>query len=337
LKIQILTDGWFPQTTGVVTTLHNLKKECEKRGHLVDVIHPHRFKKMFPLPTYSEIELAADVWNVGKMIREFGPDAIHIATPEGPIGVGGKLYCDRHGLRYTSSYWSKMPEMIRPRFPIPLTISYAYMRWVHKRSKSIHVYSESMREELHAHGFTDFAVWGGGVDRQIFNPGMRKDLRFKKPISVYVGRLAVEKEIDRFLEMGLPGTQVVVGDGPDRRRLEKRFPGAVFFGYQYDKALGECYASADVFVFPSRTDTFGMVILESISCGTPVAAFDVTGPRDIIINGVNGYLCKDLCKCAERCLTLDRKTVYESSLKWTWERCADIFLSNLYPMKHVRG
>ena len=328
MKLALVTDAWLPQVNGVVTTLQRTRAVVEARGHAVTVVSPDGFRTL-PCPTYPEIRLA--LWpgrRLARTLDELEPDAIHIAT-EGPLGLAAAGYCTRHGLAFTTSYHTQFPQYLRGRAPIPESWSYAFLRRHHGRARRTLVATEHQRRDLVAHGFRNVVIWSRGVDAQLFKPGGREHLSLPRPIFVYAGRVAVEKNLDAFLALDLPGTKVVIGDGPDRAPLERRYPNARFLGYRFGAELTNCLASADVFVFPSRTDTFGLVMLEAMACGTPVAAYPVTGPIDVVTHAYDGVLDEDLRLAAVAALKIDRNACRLTALSRSWERAAGQFLSHL--------
>lgn len=330
-KLLLITDAWQPLTNGVVTTYNNVLGELETMGLRIDVIHPGLFRSI-PCPGYPEIPLALDVWKVGPLIDESAADHIHVAV-EGPLGLAARYFLKRRGLRYTTSFHTRFPEYIKERLPfIPLSLGYRFMKWFHCRSECILVTTPGMREDLARHGFERMAVWGRGVDTGLFRPNGKAANDPVNPKFLYVGRVAVEKNIEVFLELNLPGEKLVVGDGPSRRALEKRYPSVTFTGYKYGAELAEYFGSADVFVFPSRTDTFGLVMLEAMACGTPVAAFPVPGPIDVVTPGVTGILDNDLQSAALQALKLNRDSCREFALSRSWRACAQTMLDNLAPV-----
>jgi glycosyltransferase involved in cell wall biosynthesis len=253
---------------------------------------------------------------------------VHIAT-EGPLGAAARRFCVAHGWAFTTSYHTQFPQYVRKRLPIPLDWSYAYLRGHHNRAVRTLVATEHQRRDLVAHGFNNVVIWSRGVDTEQFRPCGREHLALPRPIAIYAGRVAVEKNLEAFLSLDIPGTKVVVGDGPDREPLQRRYPAAKFLGYRFGDDLARCVSSADVFVFPSRTDTFGLVMLEAMACGTPVAAFPVTGPIDVVTPGVDGALHEDLSEAVRQALAIDRATCRLSALGRTWERASGQFLSHL--------
>jgi 1,2-diacylglycerol 3-alpha-glucosyltransferase/glucuronosyltransferase len=328
MQVAIVTDAWSPQVNGVVTTLQRTRRALESRGLTVSVVSPDQFLTV-PCPTYPEIRLAVlPGRRVRKALLQLAPDAVHIAT-EGPLGAAARRFCVANGWSFTTSYHTQFPQYVRKRVPIPLEWSYAYLRGHHNRAARTLVATEHQRRDLVAHGFNNVVIWSRGVDAELFRPCGREHLGFPRPISIYVGRVAVEKNLEAFLGLELPGTKVVVGDGPDREELQRRYPGAKFVGYKFGDDLAQCLSSADVFVFPSRTDTFGLVMLEAMACGTPVAAFPVTGPIDVVTQGVDGVLHEDLGEAVRGALAVDREGCRRSALGRTWDRASGQFLSHL--------
>ena len=280
MRIVIVTDAWTPQVNGVVRTLQSVRAELEAKGHHIHVISPDRFGSL-PCPTYPEIRLAiAGSSRVGAQIRAFRPDAIHLAT-EGPLCLAARRWCLRNNISFTTAYHTHFPDYVSKRTGLPASWFWSYIRWFHGPAQSVLVSTRSVREQLRAHGIAQVRPWGRGVDLNNFDthaPVPEAFAELPRPIQLYVGRVAVEKNIEAFLANGHPGSKVIVGDGPARAELERAFPDAHFLGAMSGRALAGAYAGADVFVFPSRTDTFGLVMIEALACGTPVAAYPVTGP-----------------------------------------------------------
>jgi len=335
MRILLVTDAWEPQVNGVVRTLTKTVSECKALGHEVEVIHPGLGYRSFPLPTYPEIRMCIGAKSdIERRIQEFEPDGIHIAT-EGSLGQVARSLCLKWGWPYSTSYHTKFPEYINARFKfIPLAAGYWFMRRFHNSGGCMMVATPSMRDDLKKRGFHHIIPWARGVDTEVFHPdfrskggGVYKDLQ--RPIFVNVGRVSVEKNLEKFLEADLPGTKVIVGEGPHLEHLKKSYPNAVFPGAKFGDELSRYFADADVFVFPSLTDTFGLVILESMACGTPVAAFPVPGPKDIIPGSNAGIVDTDLTKAALACLDLDRKQARKYSLTYSWRACAEEFIQNL--------
>jgi glycosyltransferase involved in cell wall biosynthesis len=328
VKIAIVTDAWHPQTNGVVQTLSTTIRHLQAFGHQVLVVEPGAFPTV-ACPTYPEIRLA---WlpyrRVHRMLREFDPQAVHIAT-EGSLGAAARRWCRRQAIPFTTSYHTQFPEYLRARAPIPLAFSYAHLRRFHAAARRTMVATSSMQQHLEARGFANLARWTRGVDTELFRPREKSFLSLPRPIAMYVGRVAVEKNIEAFLSMPFAGSKVVVGDGPARSALALRYPAASFVGYQRGEALAQHMAAADVFVFPSLTDTFGLVMLEAMACGVPVAAFPVTGPVDVVRPGVTGVLGDDLARAACAALLLRSEDCRSYALQHTWEKAARQFLGNL--------
>jgi hypothetical protein len=332
LRILLATDAWAPQVNGVVVTLRNTIAWLERWGHEVHVISPQGFRT-FPMPTYPEIPLAVlPAREVSRRIAAFAPDAVHIAT-EGPIGGAARAHCVKHGLAFTTAYHTCFPEYMKPRFGVPLAWTYAWLRRFHGASSAVLVATPAIRELLEARGFSNLADWSRGVDIDLFVPGTQRFLELPRPVFLYVGRVAVEKNLPAFLSLELPGTKVVVGDGPQRAELERRYPGVVFAGMRGGRDLASFYQRADVFVFPSRTDTFGLVLAESMACGTPVAAYPVRGPIDVVKDPAAGVLDNDLRAAALAALSLDRDRVRRYGERFSWESSSRQFVSSLVPAR----
>jgi len=335
VRIALLTDAWLPQINGVVTTLGHVVRHLESRGHEVLVVHPALFRTI-PCPRYPQIRLAVlPTRRVRRMLDEWRPDAIHVAT-EGPIGLAGRGWCRSRGRSFTTSFHTQFALYLRTYAFVPTRISYAGLRWFHNAAVRTLVPTESVREELAGHGFHGARTWTRGVDHERFHPRSESERDFldlPRPILLYAGRVAAEKNIEAFLRLSdsttRGGTTLVVGDGPIRPALERRFPKAHFVGMKHGDELAQHFAAADVFVFPSRTDTFGVVMLEAMACGVPVAAFPVTGPRDVVKEGVCGAVDENLDAAVARALEVSRTDVVEYARTFTWERTATIFEENL--------
>ena len=324
----IVTDAWRPQTNGVVSTLSHTADYLGRFGHDVRLVTPTDFRTI-PCPTYPEIRIALlPGRHIARQIAAFQPHALHIAT-EGPLGWAARAYCRRHGLRFTTSYHTQFPQYLRSRAPIPLALSYAVLRSFHGAAQGCMVSTESMQVELEARGFRNIVRWRRGVDTQLFRPRDKSFLSLPRPIAAYLGRVAVEKNIDAFLRMPWRGSKIVIGDGPERARLQAQYPDAHYVGFRFGEDLAAHVAAIDVLVFPSLTDTFGLVNLEAMACGVPVAAFPVTGPIDVIEDGVTGALDADLARAAERALSLDPVRCREHALQSSWDGCTRQFESNL--------
>jgi glycosyltransferase involved in cell wall biosynthesis len=333
MKVAIVTDAWRPQINGVVTTLTRTHQCLEALGHEVVAVTPEQYLTV-PCPTYPEIRLAVlPGRRLAATLEHAAPDAIHVAT-EGPLGMAARRYCVRHGFGFTTSYHTQFPQYVRARAPIPEAWSYAYLRRHHGRARRTLVATEHQRRDLLSHGFANVVIWSRGVDAELFRPRDRDYFDLPRPIWIYAGRVAIEKNLEAYLSADLPGTKVVVGDGPDLMRLRSQFPAARFLGYKFGEELARCLSAADTFVFPSRTDTFGLVMLEAMACGTPIAAYPVTGPIDVVAHGRTGCLDDDLAKAALEALTISRDECRRAALERTWERASSQFLSHLV---HVDG
>jgi glycosyltransferase involved in cell wall biosynthesis len=328
MRIMIVTDAWFPQTNGVVSTLGQTAAWLGRFGHEVRIVTPRDFHSV-ACPTYPEIRLSILPYRkVEHSIRTFSPQALHIAT-EGPLGLSARRFCVDKGVRFTTSYHTQFPQYLRARFPIPVKASYRALRWFHGAAVRCMVSTASVRRDLAAQGFDNLASWRRGVDTDVFKPHPKDFLTLPRPIAACVGRVAVEKNIAAFLNMAWSGSKVIIGDGPERARLEKQHPDVTFAGYRFGKDLAMHLAAADIMVFPSRTDTFGLVNLEAMACGVPVAAYPVTGPIDVIDDGVTGALDTDLAAAARRALAIDPKACRERALKSGWDVCSREFEGNL--------
>lgn len=338
MKILLVTDAWAPQINGVVRTLSETVNALRESGHEVEVIAPSDGYWTLPLPTYPDIRLAPFAKaDVAKRIVRFAPEAIHIAT-EGPLGLAARSLCLKWCMPFTTSYHTKFPEYIKARFPfIPLAWPYKFVRNFHNSGGQTMVTTPSMVTFLAERGFTGLAPWARGVDLSLFHPGQRfapKDVYegLPRPIFVNVGRVAVEKNIEAFLKLDLPGSKVVVGDGPQLEKLRKAYPQAHFVGAKFDTDLARHFADADVFVFPSKTDTFGLVIIEAMATGTPVAAYPVTGPIDIVPNSHAGVLDEDLkTACLAALNDCSREQAAAHAQNYSWRAVSETFLSLLSP------
>jgi 1,2-diacylglycerol 3-alpha-glucosyltransferase/glucuronosyltransferase len=327
MKICITTDAWHPQINGVVTTLSQTAGTLLTWGHEVLVINPSAFSS-FPCPTYPEIRLSlVRPDRIRRMIEDFSPNAVHVAT-EGPLGWAARSVCRKAGIRFTTSYHTRFPEYVRMRFPVPLKISYPLVRAFHQAAKSTMV-APTIIEELKRKLFANLVPWSRGVDVELFHPGRKDLLPGKRPHFVYAGRVAVEKNLKAFLDLRLPGSKYVIGDGPALADMRRAYPEVTFTGAKRGEDLARHMASADVFVFPSLTDTFGVVLLESMACGVPVAAYPVTGPDYLITEGVNGALDKDLRAAALRALDISPEGCLTFARSFTWEACTRQFMNNL--------
>jgi len=330
LRLALVTDAWLPQVNGVVRTLGSTIREIEAAGHEVTVISPAEFRTI-PCPTYPEIRLALFAGRaVRRRLEALDPDAVHVST-EGPLGLAARNWCVRRGRPFTTAYHTQFPEYVRARAPIPLSFGYAAVRWFHGRSTRTLVTTPSMQRQLEARGLRNLHLWGRGVDTELFRPRGKDFLDLPRPVWLYFGRVAVEKGIGDFLALDLPGTKLVVGDGPACDDLKRRYPQAVFAGYRHGEDLAAHISASDVFVFPSRTDTFGLVLLEAMACGVPVAAYPVTGPVDVVVDGVTGVLSEDLRRAALSALQLDPAACRAHALAHSWEACTRQFLTALAP------
>ena len=330
MRVLLVTDAWTPQVNGVVVTLRNTIAGLEGAGHTVETIGPDRFRSI-PCPTYPEIRLALGAGRgLARLADAFAPDAVHVAT-EGPLGLAGRNWSLRRGIAFTTAYHTRFPEYVHARIRLPLALSYAWMRHFHGRSSAVMVPTPAIHDELARRGFRNLAMWSRGVDTELFRPGPALAHTWRRPVFMYVGRVAVEKNIEAFLTLDLPGGKVVVGDGPQREGLARRFPDVVFTGAKHGAELAAHFRSADAFVFPSRTDTFGLVLLEAMASGTPVAAYPVAGPIDVVRSGVSGILAHDLRAAALEALRLDRARVRAHALEFSWARATRQFMDNLRP------
>jgi len=324
MRLLIATDTWRPQVNGVVRSIEHMADHAPRFGADVRLTTPFDFLSL-PLPTYPEIRLAlARATAIARRVVEFAATHIHIAT-EGPVGLAARRACLAHDWPFSTSYHIWFPEYVTARAPIPEHWVYRLLRRFHNTGDGVLVATEALRAELERHGFVNIHMWSRGVDTALFHPGRRRDLGLPGPIFLYVGRLAVEKNLPAFLSLDLSGSKLVVGDGPARQQLEARFPAARFVGAHTGEALAEYYASSDVFVFPSRTDTFGMVLLEALASGLPVAAFPVTGPRDVVADSGCGVLDEDLGRAALAALDISREGCRAYAANFRWEESARQF------------
>ena len=329
MKILIVTDAWRPQINGVVRTLERLAQELQQQGVTVDFLTPLEFRTL-PCPTYPEIRLALTRREtIRRRIEMSRPDYIHIAT-EGPLGLmARKVAIETYG-GYTTSYHTRFPEYLSARLPVPERWAYAWLRRFHNGGLTCMVATETLRQDLTARGFRNLAIWSRGVDQHLFHPRAESVLaHLPKPIFMNVGRVAVEKNLEAFLDLDLPGSKVVVGDGPMLTPLAKKYPDAHFLGAKTGEELAQVYASADVFVFPSVTDTFGNVLIEALASGVPVAAFPVMGPLDIIGDSGAGVLSQDLRAAALAALDIPKEAALAQARQFTWERSARQFITNV--------
>jgi glycosyltransferase involved in cell wall biosynthesis len=327
MRILIATDAWHPQVNGVVRTYERLIEQLGPLGVELSVLAPHEFRTL-PCPTYPEIRLAVPRFRrVAQRFEAFKPEAVHIAT-EGPIGWMARRYCRARRLPFTTSFHTRFPEYLAQRFAVPTTWTTAVLRRFHNAGSGLMVATPSLSRELESQGFERVLPWTRGVDTLLFRPRPVR-LFGAGPVFLYVGRIAAEKNIAAFLDLDLPGRKVVVGGGPLLDELRDRYPDVHFTGKKTGEELAQCYASADALVFPSRTDTFGMVLLEAMASGLPVAAYPVTGPIDVVKPGETGVLLEDLRQAALAALTLDRARVRARATEFSWENAARLFLANI--------
>jgi len=330
MKLLIVTDAWTPQVNGVVRTLKETVRVLSDWGHAVEVLSPDGFASV-PCPTYPEIPLALFPGRaVARRIDASAADAVHIAT-EGPLGLAARRHCLKRGLAFTTAYHTAFPEYVTARTGLPVGATYRYMRWFHGPSAGVMVATESLHDRLLAHGFGGLRYWSRGVDAQLFRPGARAWLDAPRPVLLYAGRVVVDKNVEAFLALDVPGTKYVVGPGPQLAQLRRRYPAARFTGYVDDATLARYYAAADVFVFPSRTDTFGLVLLEALASGLPVAAYPVTGPLEIVGTHGVGRLDEDLAQAVAGALALSgpHERCRARALAFTWEDATRDFLGHL--------
>lgn len=344
MKIAIISDAWKPQVNGVVHTMEHVKEELENEGHEIVMIVPGgEGARTLPCPTYPEIRLALrPVSLVRRALQRHRPEAIHIAT-EGPLGLAARRYCRQRGLPYTTAYHTEFPEYVHRRLPlVPASAGYRFIRWFHGRAAATLVTTETMRGKLASRGLDPrrLIVWSRGVDAELFRPkALDPALRDEgKKVLLYFGRVSVEKNIEAFLELepAFAHEKWVIGDGPAREDLQARFPQARWFGMKRGRELADLVAQADVFVFPSKSDTFGIVMLEANACGAPVAAYPVQGPIDVIKNGENGWMDEDLGVAVERALEVDRGKCRAEAMRHTWSACAETFLNTLATAEDAR-
>ncbi len=331
MRIALISDAWHPQINGVVTTVTNTVAALKRLGHEVELITPDHFKT-YPWPGYPDVGMAFLCGpSLRPILENFKPDAIHLVT-EGSIGFAARRYCREFGYRYTTSYLSHFPEYFKLRIGFPMWISEAYLRWFHSESAGVMASTASLETMLRGKGYRRLARWSRGVDAELYRPREKAFIRDATPIFMFTGRVAVEKNIEAFLQLALPGTKYVVGDGPLRKMLAEKYPEVRFVGYRQGENLARYLGAADVFVFPSLTDTFGVAMLEALACGVPVAAFPVNGPRDVIRDGRVGVLNNDLQAAALSALTLDPQDCRRYALDYTWEKCTQQFVDNLVSM-----
>ena len=331
--ILIITDNLKDQINGVVTTYKNIEICAVRDGYNVVVLDPGWFRYI-DCPGYNEVKIAYPR-NLGKKIEEISPDYIHIAT-EGPLGLWARAYLSLAGISHNTAYHTKFPEGLRKLFGIPESLTWRFVRWFHKHSGKVLTTTDSMVAELKAHGFSGEVIpWTRGVDREIFYPGKHK--KNKNPILVCVARVSKEKNLEDFFELDYPNARkIMVGDGPMLEKYKTQYPSIEFVGFKTGHELAAYYQLADVFVFPSRWETFGIVMIEAMACGTPVAAYPCQGPEDVIDEGITGCMNEDLKQAVKDALMLNRTQVWEGSHRWTWENAWEIFRDNLIEKSDTR-
>lgn len=331
MRILIVSDAWEPQINGVVRTLQKTRAELEALGHVVEVVGPERFRTM-PCPTYPEIPLALfPARGLADIVDAWQPESIHIAT-EGPLGQATRKLCARRGWAFTTSFHTRFPEYIEARFGIPERWIYGFMRGFHNQATRTLVTTPSMKARLEERGFRNLVIWSRGVDTQQFHPYAERVMDLPRPIFMNIGRVAVEKNLEAFLKLDLPGSKLVVGDGPMLEQLRRAYPDVTFVGAKQGEELARYYALGDVFVFPSRTDTFGLVLLEALASGVPVAAFPVEGPIDVVTDPDVGMLDEDLHAACLGALGKDREVCRAHALRFSWAACARTFQDSLVPL-----
>ncbi len=331
MRIAIVSDAWRPQINGVVRTIETVARLLQADGHDVEVFGPDRFRTL-PCPTYPEIRLSLfPSARLAHMLKLFAPDAIHLVT-EGPLGWAARSFCLSRGMPFTTAYHTRFPEYVQARIGLPLSWSYALVRRFHAPSSGVLVVAQSIRDELTARGFRNLVPWSRGVDIDAFKPQPRHEMKDRRPIWLYAGRLAVEKNIKAFLDLDLPGTKWVVGGGPQMKALRQRHKDARFFGSVDTQELTRRYAQADCFVFPSRTDTFGLVMVEALASGIPVAAYPVPGPLDVVTSPKVGALNEDLRAACLAAIGADPADCRAHAETFTWARCAAQFRDVLRPI-----
>ncbi|MFS8044173.1 glycosyltransferase family 4 protein [Rhizobium sp. BR 314] len=335
-RLLIVSDAWHPQVNGVVRSIENTNRELIRRGVDVSMITPDGFRNI-PCPTYPEIRLSiASYSKVASKIEAANPTYIHIAT-EGPLGLTARRWCIRNGMPFSTSYHTRFPEYVAARLPIPESWLYAFVKWFHNAGYGCMVATPSLADELKQRGIRNLLSWSRGIDSHLFRPYPLEDNPFglPRPIFMTVGRVALEKNLPAFLDLDLPGSKVVVGDGPARAELQKLYPDVHFLGAKFGEELAHAYSQADVFVFPSKTDTFGNAILEALASGVPVAAYPVTGPADILAgNGKAGVVDRDLAKACLAALACSREAARTVALNYSWEAATTQFIGNVRVANH---
>jgi len=331
MKILIVTDAWHPQVNGVVTTLFNVIKELTKAGHQVDIVEPSLFKSI-PLVGYSEIKIAIETNQLKKYILNETYDCIHIAT-EGPLGLRARMLCRKHKKKFTTAMHTKFAEYLRARINFPIEITYSYLKWFHSGATITLVNTSSQKDELIQRGFKNLKTWSRAIDLDIFKP---RTSPVDYDYLLYVGRVSHEKSIEDFLKIKSHLKKVVIGKGPQLSQLKNKYPDAVFLGYKYKEDLAQWYSGASCFVFPSKTDTYGIVMIESLACGTPIAAYPVTGPIDIIQNNLNGYLSDDLEYAIQKAIKVNSNSCVSFAKKHSWKKVTNQFLEALTPQRNKK-
>ena len=333
LRIAIVSDAYYPHISGVARTIEATARELEKKGHEVLIIAPRDFKIQFSAPTYPEVKLVPFGYKkIAQLLDAFAPDSIHISV-EGPLGMAARKYAKKRGLHFTTAYHTRFPEYVKVHLGIPMKWTYAVVRNFHNSGQGVMVAADSLMKELESWGFKNVVYWPRGVDAELFNPGNPMELAGEKPIFMYMGRVAPEKNIEAFLSLDLPGTKYIVGDGPAKKNLEKKYPNVIFTGYKFGEELARHLAAADVFVFPSLTDTLGLVMLEANACGVPVATLPSQASSAVIKEGENGAVDTDLKAACMRALKLSRTKCREIALECGWQKPAELFLQNLVSAK----
>jgi len=331
MKIMIITDAWEPQINGVVRTLKQTRKELTLMGHEVDMITPLEFRTL-PCPTYPDISLSIlPAKKVSRRIKAFNPDAIHIST-EGPLGLAARSFAIRNKIPYSTAYHTRFPEYVHARIKIPLAWTYRFLKWFHDPSCAVMAPTPAVMQDLQKYGFTNVVLWSRGVDLDRFQYQESNLINLPKPIFLYVGRVTVEKNIEAFLSLDLPGSKVVVGDGPALAFLKDNYPNATYLGGKSQADLPPYYSAADVFVFPSRTDTFGLVLLEAMACGLPVAAYPVSGPIDVIGQSGSGVLNEDLREACLEALKIPKEAAIAHAKLYSWKAASEQFAKHLVPV-----
>jgi glycosyltransferase involved in cell wall biosynthesis len=335
MRILIATDAWHPQVNGVVRSLTMMADAARSLGVAVEFLTPESFRT-FAMPSYPDLRVAMPrAAKIARLIEGARPDSIHIAT-EGPIGISVRRYCRKNKLSFTTSFHTRFPEYVSARMPVPESWVWAALRRFHGASQAVMAATPALACELRDRGFRKVVLWPRGVDVDHFHPRV-VDLGLPRPIFLCVGRVAVEKNLEAFLDLDLPGTKLIVGDGPARETLAKKYPQAVFCGGKQGEELARAYAGADVFVFPSKTDTFGLVLLEALASGLPVAAFPVTGPRDVIGTAPVGVLNEDLQLACLEALKIPKQACLDFVAQYTWAASARAFIENIADTSHIDG